>query len=389
VELPDITRCASVSMAAPDAEVDRALDLILTAARPVVVAGNLAMDATATPLLVEFVELLGAAYHDDNNAVAFPTSHPANLSGDQELLVGDVTDLVVAIDVADPAALLARCVPTTRLVDVSLRHLRYRGWANAGSAPASVDVHVAAEPREGLRQLLTALRRRVSDGTADSVRDGRRHATAIRHKEVRQAQADALQQAWENVPIAPQRMAAEVWDAVRERDWLLVLRNTRSWLDGVWEFDGAGQWLGHSSGGGVGYGPGAMLGGALAARDRGQLAVAIIGDGDLHMGVGALWTAVHYRIPLLVVINNNRSFFNDEQHQRLVATKRGRPVANAWIGMRLTEPEVDFAEVARGYGAWAEGPIETPEQLAPALRRALAQVDDGGVAVIDVRTAPE
>jgi thiamine pyrophosphate-dependent acetolactate synthase large subunit-like protein len=107
------------------------------------------------------------------------------------------------------------------------------------------------------------------------------------------------------------------------------------------------------------------------------------------MGVGALWTAVHYEIPLLVVVNNNRSFYNDEQHQRRVAQWRDRPVANAWIGMRMADPEVDFTVLARGYGAWADTPITVPDQLAPALRSAIEQVEAGRVALLDVRTAPE
>jgi len=389
VELPDIDRCLPVSVAAPDADIDRALDLILTAKRPVVVAGNLRFDPDATAPLVEFVELVAAAYRDDNNAVAFPTTHPLNLSGDDRLLMGDDADLVVAIDVADLAEIVAHCDANTRIIDVSLRHLRYRGWTNAGGAPAKVDVHVAAEPVEGLRQLLAAARDRLPDAPAGDARGARRRAIQERHRALREEQAAVLRDRWDEAPIAPQRMAAEVWNAVRDRDWLLVLRNTRSWLDGIWEFDGAGQWLGHSVGGGVGYGPGAMLGGALAARDRGQLPIAIIGDGDLHMGVGALWTAVHYAIPLLVVVNNNRSFYNDEQHQRRVAQWRDRPTANAWIGMRMTDPEVDFTTLARGYGAWADTPVTSPGELAPALRAALEQVDAGRVALVDVRTSPE
>ncbi|MGH3665969.1 MAG: thiamine pyrophosphate-dependent enzyme, partial [Egibacteraceae bacterium] len=165
-------------------------------------------------------------------------------------------------------------------------------------------------------------------------------------------------------------------------------RNTRSWPVGVWQFPGAGSYLGHSGGGGVGYGPGAAVGGGLAARDRGQLGVAIIGDGDLLMAPGALWTAVHYQIPLLVVVNNNRSFYNDEEHQQAVARHRGRPEDNAWIGMRVDDPPVDVAGLARSFGAWATGPVTDPDAVAGALAAALNAVDDGRVALIDVHTAP-
>ena len=58
---------------------------------------------------------------------------------------------------------------------------------------------------------------------------------------------------------------------------------------------------------------------ALALKGSGRVPVAVMGDGDFLMGVTALWTAVHYRIPGLMVIANNRSFFNDEMHQERVA----------------------------------------------------------------------
>ena len=61
----------------------------------------------------------------------------------------------------------------------------------------------------------------------------------------------------------------------------------------------------------------------------------MLGDGDFCMGVSAIWSAVKHRIPLLVLINNNRSYFNDELHQDGVARTRGREVKNRWIGLRM------------------------------------------------------
>ena len=75
------------------------------------------------------------------------------------------------------------------------------------------------------------------------------------------------------------------------------------------------------------------------------------------MGVTALWTAAHYRIPLLLVVANNRSFYNDEVHQERVARMRNRPVENKWIGQRMTDPEIDLAALARAQGALGFGPV--------------------------------
>jgi thiamine pyrophosphate-dependent acetolactate synthase large subunit-like protein len=181
---------------------------------------------------------------------------------------------------------------------------------------------------------------------------------------------------------------SELWESVRHTDWLLLLRNTRSWPEDVWQFSGVGDFLGHSVGAGVGYGPGAMVGGALAARDMGRLGVGIVGDGDFLMAAGALWTAVHYEIPLLVVVNDNSSFYNDEQHQAEVAGHRGRPIQNSWIGMRMAEPTIDIAALSRSYGCWAAGPVTDPSELRRTFDAARDEALAGRVAVVQVRTDP-
>jgi thiamine pyrophosphate-dependent acetolactate synthase large subunit-like protein len=112
-----------------------------------------------------------------------------------------------------------------------------------------------------------------------------------------------------------------------------------------------------------------------------------VGDGDLLMAAGALWTAVHYEIPALVVVNDNGSFYNDEPHQAEVARHRGRPVENSWIGMRIADPVVDIAGLARSYGCFAGPTVDDPDDLAPALRRAVDATRAGETAVVHVRTA--
>ena len=106
------------------------------------------------------------------------------------------------------------------------------------------------------------------------------------------------------------------------------------------------------------------------------------------MGATALWTAVHYGIPLLVVVSNNNSFFNDELHQDRMARQRNRPVANRWIGQRIADPEPDLGMLARAQGAEGFGPIRRPDELPRALRAAIDCVERGGVAVVDVRVEP-
>jgi thiamine pyrophosphate-dependent acetolactate synthase large subunit-like protein len=158
--------------------------------------------------------------------------------------------------------------------------------------------------------------------------------------------------------------------------------------DRWWTFRHPLDYLGSDGGGGVGGGPGISVGAALALKNSGRLPVAICGDGDFLMGVTALWTAAHYKIPLLFVIANNRSFYNDEVHQERMARLRHRPVENKWIGQRIADPEIDLAALARAQGAVGFGPIDRPADLAPALESAVTAVENGGVAVVDVRIEP-
>jgi thiamine pyrophosphate-dependent acetolactate synthase large subunit-like protein len=105
-------------------------------------------------------------------------------------------------------------------------------------------------------------------------------------------------------------------------------------------------------------------------------------------GVTALWTAAHYSIPALFIISNNRSNFNDEIHQEAVAKERKRPEKNKWIGMRIDDPALDMAGLARAQGVEAEGPVNTLSELKQALARGLEIVASGRPYLIDVAVKP-
>ena len=148
------------------------------------------------------------------------------------------------------------------------------------------------------------------------------------------------------------------------------------------------DYLGGDGGGGVGAGPGLVAGAALALKGTKRISAGILGDGDFLMGVTALWTATHYKLPCLMVIANNRSFYNDELHQERVAKERARPVENKWIGQRIDEPDIDLAAMARAQGAEGIGPVKTLAELKPAIEKAVQAVKQGKVCVVDVRVVP-
>src|SRR5262249_34843963 len=151
----------------------------------------------------------------------------------------------------------------------------------------------------------------------------------------------------------------------------------------TWAFRHPLDFLGSEGGGGVGGGPRNSVGAALGLKGSGRLPIGVCGGGDFMMGATAIWAAVPYKIPLPLVVCNNRSFFNDELHQERVARIRNRPVENRWIGQRISDPDIDCAGVAKAQGAIGFDPVTKARDLVPTFAKAIAAVEQGHVAVVD------
>jgi thiamine pyrophosphate-dependent acetolactate synthase large subunit-like protein len=188
--------------------------------------------------------------------------------------------------------------------------------------------------------------------------------------------------------ISVQTMARMTFDKLADRSPSYI-RLPLGWPGDCARFADPMDYLGFDGGGGIGSGPGMAVGAALGLKGSGRLPVAILGDGDYLMGLTALWTGVSHQVPLLIVIANNQSFFNDELHQERVARQRGRPVENRSIGLRMSAPAMNLAELARGQGAQGIGPVTKVDDLGAALDEAIAAVAAGGLAVVDVHVFPE
>ncbi|MGE3712004.1 MAG: thiamine pyrophosphate-binding protein [Hyphomicrobiaceae bacterium] len=380
----------------PDA-LEAAADALLAATLPVIVGGRFGIHPGTTKPLSELVELTGAHYRDDLGMVCMPTAHAQNVSGDREIVTQ--ADVVMAIDCRDLASLLDSYTETKenvgsgrlragrKVIDMSLNDMSPSSWSYLRGPQPLVDVQLNCDPILGLTQLTEIVRRRMAnDKRAQTAAETRRKAATERHKAIRARQQEAARKGWDDRPIRPGRMVHELWDAVKDKSWLLAMRNQASFPEGIWQFPGSGSYLGPNGGGGVGYGPGAMAGAAIACRDDGRFCVGLMGDGDFVMSSGAIWSAVHNRAPMLLVINNNTTWGNDEKHQLHVAADRKRPQENAWIGQRMVDPDIDHTMVARGYGAWTAGPVFDPAELGAVFRQAVAEVEKGAVAVVEVRT---
>jgi acetolactate synthase-1/2/3 large subunit len=176
----------------------------------------------------------------------------------------------------------------------------------------------------------------------------------------------------------------EVWDVIKNEDWVLTANDLKKTIPKLWDFDKSyrhpGVELGTSTQIGI------SIGVALAHKAAGRLVVDINPDGDLMFDAGALWVAAKYEIPMLIVMHNNRAYYNDWEHQIRMAKLRGTDEAKAHIGMDLFGPEPDFGKLARSMGCYGEGPIDNPKDVRPALERAIAEVKKGRVALVDTIT---
>lgn len=105
-------------------------------------------------------------------------------------------------------------------------------------------------------------------------------------------------------------------------------------------------------------------------------------------GSQALWTAAAERLPALFIVNNNRAFHSDVEHQERVARQRSRPIENREIGMRIADPEVDVPGLARSYGLVSFPTVNAVEQLESALDEAFRAAEAGSTVLLDVLVEP-
>ena len=365
-----------VESAAPADVVKKAAELLRTAKHPLLLAGRVSRDLDAWNARVTLAERLGARVVTDMKVgAAFPTDHPLHAGAPGSTVLSPeaaaairAADAILSLDWVDIAGTFKQLGGNiaAKVVQVSVDHRLHNGWSMDYQGLPPVDVLIACEPDAAVPALLAAL------GPS-----GPRAMSPVTPQFPKLAAAK----------LTVDHLADALRRAVGERPTSLT-HVSLSWNGASWPLRHPLDYLGSDGGGGVGGGPGISVGAALALKGSGRLPVAVCGDGDFMMGVSALWTAAHYKIPLLIVVANNRSFFNDELHQERVARMRNRPVENRWVGQRISEPDIDLAGIARAQGAQGYGPVTAIGDLARIFSEAIAAVEAGHVAVVDVLVEP-
>ena len=362
--------------------VAQAAKLLKAAKSPVILMGRVSRSLAGWNARVALAEALGAKVITELKlGAAFPTDHPLHAGPPgttalspqaQEAL--RAADVILSLDWVDLAGIckniFADGIPGAKVIVVSNDFRVHRGWSMDYQGLPVCDVMLATTPEEAVPELLEAV------GGAVAV---------AAEKPAPQKPTARPELSTDKLLVNDLVRALKI--AVGEREVTLA-HISLSWDGATWPLRHPLDYVGSEGGGGVGGGPGNAVGTALALLGSGRLVVAVCGDGDFMMSNAALWTAVHYKIPLLIVVANNRSFFNDELHQERVARIRSRPVENRWIGQRISEPDIDIAALARAQGAQGFGPVTKPGDLVSTFAQAIAAVERGAVAVVDVRVEP-
>jgi thiamine pyrophosphate-dependent acetolactate synthase large subunit-like protein len=353
-----------------------AAKLLSAAKNPVLLAGRCSRSSEAWQARVALAEKLNMPVLTHIKlAAAFPTDHRLHAAPPASYLTPEARELVAAADIIlsldwlDLAGTLKQAYGdksvAAKVIQVSCDAHSHRGWSADHQGLPPVDLYLMCEPDAAVPLLLEAARSRVAIAALPAVRPLPPVPDAVSLRSL----AAALEQATHGIDVCYTRFPL---------GWNGAYTHFRHPLD----------YIGHDGGAGVGSGPGNTVGAALALKGSGRIPIGLVGDGDFLMGNTAVWTAARYRIPCLMIVCNNRSFYNDERHQARMALERSRPEENRWIGQRIGDPDVDFAGMARSLGAVGIGPVAAPGALLPALEEGIRLVQAGHVCIIDAQVLP-
>ena len=386
--IPDLAAYPpSLPLQAPEEGFEKTMEALFESRRPVIIADTAGRTEEAFTALTELAELFSIPVLDQGGRLNFSTLHPFNLSGLRKEALSQA-DLILAVDVPEIAGALTGAPSKAKIIHIHLNELLVRSWSHDYDKLAKVNLSILAESRIFLPELVRRLRKekRTLAKIRQTIAERAVEIRKLRSK-LQESIRQETQEKWNEKPISSVRLAAEAAEVLKKEDWVLTHSSPtfkeRHFLD-CRRFN---QFLGRRRYGGVGVGLPSSVGAALALKGSGKLCVGFQADGDFLFGPIALWTAAHYEIPLLMIVFNNRSYYNDEEHQRVVAIQRNRPVENRTIGIRLEDPNVNFARLAEAYEVRGFGPVTEPGELSPTLREAVRYVKQKGQpAVLDVVT---
>ncbi len=362
--------------------VTEAAKMLVAAQNPVILADRACRSQEGMKRIVEFAEALNAPVADIGGRMNFPTTHYLCRSLDKRSLVGQA-DVVLMLEVADPWGQFNTISDPhheyRRLVQTRCQNHPHfsRRYADESELSGHAALHAG-----GSGDL-----RRCAGDLAGIDRGGEeRHEHVAARRDRRPRDQTARRPPPHEGPGAlgggaragmPPRAARRACRrsctiAIKNEKWCVAV-SSMQWNRNLWPATEYYNFIGGSGGAGQGYGAPAAVGAALANRDKGIITVSIEGDGDLMYAPGSLWTAAHHKIPLLMIVHNNRAYHQEVMHLQKMASLHNRRMDTAAIGTTIENPNIDFAKLAQSMGVFAERGRSTIPQRSDRRCRALSQ----------------
>jgi benzoylformate decarboxylase len=322
--------------------------------RPMIIAGDAVAQGDAQAELVHIAEMLGAPVYLEGEAStnAFPTRHPLfrapivrlgpsirKLLSEHDVLFsvgGDLFTLSLPSEVG--------LIPP----GLDIIHLDIDPWQLGKNH--FTHTAILGDPKATLPDIAEILDATMNAGQKARARARAAAARALISSE-REHLVDQARAAEMRSPISPIALNYALGELLPAN--AIVIDESISSGAGLRQFlsfDAASSFHG-LRGGGIGWGAPAAIGAKLAHPDR--PVVALIGDGSAMYTCQALWTAAHSRAPVTFIIINNRSY--RILKQRLNAQHGRAAQTGRFIGMELTDPDIDFVGLARSMGLTATG----------------------------------
>lgn len=348
---------------------------LLSAANPVINAGQGVLYAEATPELIDFAELTKIPVMTTlAGKSAFPENHPLALGAggsSRTLMVRrflDESDFGLGIGTSFTRNTFTTPMPD----DVVLAQVT--NCAEDLNKDFEISYGAIGDAKIVLRQMIEEAKRQLGeDGRVDG------NDVAGRLAKVRQE----FEAEWEphftsdEVPMSPYRVFRELEKVVDVANTIITHDSgyPREQLVPFWKPTQPRGYIGWGKSTQLGYGLGLSLGAKLAAP--GKQVINVMGDAAFGMAGLDLETAVRAEIPIMTIVLNNGVMTHYDSHMPYASDRFG---SNELGG--------NYAMVAEGLGAHAQR-IDTPDKLGAAFRRAMAANADGKPALVEVMTKAE
>jgi thiamine pyrophosphate-dependent acetolactate synthase large subunit-like protein len=361
--------------------VEAAARMLVEAKNPIMFVGAEVTATGGRADVVELAELLSIPVTQGWSWSAdFPTDHPLYLAGYHPPL-RDPADIDLFLNLGAKMPDQGSGAP---LVPREARIIHGRIESSQIGINYPTDVAVVGDVRETARALVQAVKSIVPADRLAAIRKRRFDETKQATDAYRAAYIASAREDWNAAPVTWPRLLLTLEEMLDHNAVVVEEVGTEDWVLHSFAFgDGKKMKIGRTLGRALGWGLGASIGVKLAVPDR--QVVALLGDGGFLFGQSdALWSMSRYDVPVIAVIGNNRSY--DEPRNNIwMHGGRSQQQSKDMI-CYLGSPDVEYSDIARAFGIKGER-INAPDELRPAIQRAIATTRDGRPYLLDVRVA--